>query len=129
MSIAGKWGYKLYEGAERYQGAADSAEQAAADAGVKPGVAVIVGQYRDPIRPEDVSNVVEWMLEDVREHEDYGGEWAEDALDCSVEQQRELTSDIRRVFGEWLDRHNLRPTFGIIEEQTVEGIKATGKET
>lgn len=127
MSIVGKWGYKLHEDAEYYQGAADSAEQAAADSGVKPGETVTVGQYRDPIRPEDVIDV-EPMLEDVRDHEDYGGEWAEDALDCSDEQQTELTDDIRRVFGEWLDRHTLRPTFGIVEEQSVKTFKATGGE-
>jgi len=111
MSIHGKWGWTQDE--QSYHGAFDTPEAAAADIG-EEGESVMVGQYRDPIAPE-LCVKGDDLFELTVAHEDYSGEWAEDAFSCTQEQEDEFTDAVRQVYGEWLDKHNLRPGFGIVE--------------
>lgn len=110
MSISGKWGYRV---GEHYEGSYDTADEAAKATGVKVGVAVTVGQYRDPIPPEQCLAAGD-IFERVLCQDDY--EWAEYALECSSEQTCELEASLRKVFGCWLDKHGLRPDFGLVDK-------------
>lgn len=111
MSIEGKWGYSRDE--ETYTGAFDT-RQEAIDEGLEYSEnGVYVGQYQAPSSPEEYIDA-EDLFEKVCCQDEYCGDWAEGTLDCTREQQDELTEAIRRVFGEWIDRHGLRPTFGLV---------------
>jgi hypothetical protein len=112
MEINGKWGYSTNE--EWYTGFFDSREEAIAEArSAGEDGRLWVGQFRAPIAPEDCVDA-EMLIEAVLCQDDYCGDWAEDALDCSPAQRDELTADIRRVFGAWVDRHGLRPKFCVV---------------
>lgn len=110
MSHAGKWGYSSDE--ELYHGIFDTRDEAIIEAGeTRPAW---VGRYRDPIAAEKCVDG-EDLIEKVLCQDDYAGEWAEGELDCNREQINDLTEAIAKTFGEWIDRHGLRPSFGIIE--------------
>jgi hypothetical protein len=120
MKVTGKWGYSTNE--EWYTGFFDSREEAIAEArSAGEDGRLWVGQFRDPMAPEDCIDA-EDLIERVLCQDDYCGDWAEGALDCTPEQERELTAAIRRVFGEWMDRHGLRPQFGVVGN--AEEVKA-----
>ncbi len=114
MSIAGKWGFSHSE--ESYTGHYDTKEEAIREGmrGMRGGEIFWVGQYREPAAPESFVDGVT-LLENVTEQDEYCGEEAYGCFDCTKEQEQELTDMIARVFGEWLDKHDLRPMFGIVE--------------
>ncbi len=111
MSIAGKWGYSHDE--ETYFGTFDTKKEAIR-AGRQEGRPLWVGQYIDPISPEKYIDGKD-LIEQVLCQNDYCGEWAEGALDCTGTQLAELTMKMRSVFGDWLDKHDLRPRFGLVD--------------
>lgn len=116
MSAEGRWGHS--RDGELYTGFFDTREEALAEA--RANDSEFIGQYRDPISPEACIEA-DLLTEHVLCQDDYCGEWAEGVLDFTKEQEAELTAAIRRVFGEWIDRHGLRPGFGIVEKpETVE---------
>ena len=109
MAHAGKWGYSNDD--ESYHGAFATREEAISE-GCAPR---FVGQYGDPAPPESLIDG-ELLVNHVLEQDDYCGESAEDTFDCDPEIMDELTQAVRRVFAEWIDRHNLRPKFVIVVE-------------
>lgn len=113
MDITGKWGWTRDE--ESYYGFFNTPEEAAADGLPKEGGTITVGQYRDPTAPEDYVDA-ELIIEHVTCQDEYCIECAEDALQCTKEQEDELTASLRTTFAAWLDKHKLRPSFGIIEK-------------
>jgi hypothetical protein len=120
VSIEGKWGYSNNE--ENYSGSYDTREEAVQEAEASGYGHFWVGQFKAPITDEAID--AEDLLEKITCQDDYCGDWTEDALDCSNEVKDELTESVRRVFREWMDRHGLRPTFGIVydaEEIVCEG--------
>lgn len=122
MSITGKWGWTRDE--ESYHGFFDSPEEAAADGlGAKAGI-ITVGQYREPTAPEDYIDA-DLIIEHVTCQDEYCIECAEEALHCSKEQEDELTAALRATFAQWLDKHKLRPTFGIVEK--TQEVALSGK--
>jgi hypothetical protein len=109
-TLVGKW--SISTNGENYQHEFDTLENAIAE-GTCYGGRFYVGQCVAPVPPEtlfDHWSVDQW-IEQVREHDDYSGEWAADALAVTKEQQEELAAEIRPVIAAWLDRHKLRPTF------------------
>lgn len=109
--VAGKWGVSRDE--MSYHGAYDTEAEAEAEA--EEGD--YIGQYRAPSKPEAfiTTDLIDDLIESISEHEDYGGEWAENWYDGNREQQEELAAAFRNVFAAWLDRHDLRPKFGIVD--------------
>lgn len=82
---------------------------------------------RAPIAPEDYIEAVE-VLESVQCSDDYDSEFAEGWPNASKEQLAELTAEIRKVLGGWLDKHGLRPTFFICDEPVAYCREAIMKE-
>lgn len=109
MSIAGKWG--VSSDGEQYWVAGDTRDKALAES--SPGD--WIGQFEDPTPPENLWNAEDW-IEHVLCHDDYNGDWAEHSVSASVDQLNELETEVRKVLAEWLDRHALRPTFGIVQD-------------
>lgn len=110
MSCAGKWGWSINR--EIFNGCFETKDEAISDA--EDRRPLFVGQYQEPISPETFIDG-EDLIDKVLCQDNYCGDWAEDCLDCSKEQLQELTEIVRRVFGEWIDKHGLRPTFGLVE--------------
>ncbi len=106
---------------ESYQHQFDTIEDAIAE-GKHHGRRFFVGKCVAPEPPENLFDrwsVDRWIDSEVREHEDYSGEWAADAIPATREQQNELAEQIRPVIAAWLDRHKLRPTFWNIDPASV----------
>ena len=118
-SISGKWGYTRDE--EFYTGAYDTPQDAIKASGAEEGETVIIGQYRAPVPPEEFIHA-EDMIEHVLVQDEYSGEWADGCISYSEDQERELTEALRKVFATWLDRHDLRPKFGIVDEAGIRRI-------
>lgn len=114
-----KWGWTRDE--ECYHGAFDTPEEAAADGLGKKGGRITVGKYRAPTPPEQFIDA-DLIIEHATCQDEYSGPWAEDCIECSPAQAKELTEALQKTFGDWLDKHDLRPTFGIIEPETVKEI-------
>lgn len=113
MGHAGKWGYT--RDGENYYGDYDTPEEAAEGGATEEGETVTVGIFRDPIAPEQCIDG-EHLIEQVLCQDDYCNDWADCTLDCTKQQLDELTKEIQGVFGKWIDRHGLRPAFGLVEE-------------
>ncbi len=114
MSIEGKWGYS--RDGEMYSGAFGSKEEAVCAA--QKNESSYVGQYHAPSAPEDYIDADD-LIEKVLCQDEYCGDWADGCLDANPEQKQELTAAVRKVFADWMDRHGLRPAFGMIDEATV----------
>ena len=109
---------------ESYHHQFDTVEDAIAE-GKHHGGRFYVGKCVAPEPPENLFDrwsVDRWIDSEVREHDDYSGEWAADAIPATREQQNELAEQIRPVIAAWLDRHKLRPTFWNIEPASVREI-------
>jgi len=124
MSVNGKWVYANNENEEMWQGLEDTPEAAAVEAfGEWPECEyVFVSPLRDPFPPEEqicADRFIDFFLLDSGA-DDYSGEWAEDWLTPSEEQEDDLELSLQKCVGEWLDRHKLRPRFGLI----ADGMKA-----
>lgn len=125
--VEGKWGYSLDE--ENYLGMFDTEEQAKEEA-VKDAIAeelnteceIIICQYRKVRDPESFVDA-DLLLEHSGCQDDYTG----DRGDCwpgeTMEQNQELTNAIQKVYSEWLDKHNLRPSWGMVRGDTVQRIR------
>lgn len=123
-SLTGKWSYST--DGEVYHSAHLTKAQAIAAGSWYDGP-YYVGQCVDPIPPEDLfteHDVENWIDGSVRCHDDYAGEWAEDAMRTTGKQREELAAEIRPLIAAWLDRHKLRPTFWNIDPMTVEEVQA-----
>lgn len=125
--IHGKWGFSLDE--EEYQGVFDSIEEAKAEA-VKEAIAsacnteqeIIVAQYRKVTDPE-VYVDADLLLEHSGCQDEYGGDWGQTWPGETKEQNQELTEIIQKAYAEWLDRHDLRPKWGIVRSDTIQRIR------
>lgn len=96
---------------ENYTGDFDSPDEAAEEAFAS-------GDYRESVFIATIVpvNGTDWIhasdfLGDIMLSDDYLTDRAEHWPDCTPEQESELTQMLRRTFGEWLDKHGLRPTF------------------
>lgn len=112
MRIAGKWG--ISDTGERYEGMYDTRDEAKAAA--KHGQ--YIGQYREPVLPEECWSAEDW-IDHVLCQDDYCHDCAEGCLDATEEQRCELELYVRAVLGAWLDKHGLRPEFGLVEDSEV----------
>jgi hypothetical protein len=75
-----------------------------------------VGRCVKPTQPEDFWRAEDW-LEHVACQDEYSTDWAEGWDDGITKgQMQELESAVRKIMGEWLDRHKLRPRFYGIED-------------
>ena len=88
------------------------------------GNTLYVGKQKSPRQPEDYFSDcdIERFLEKVSEQDEYGGEWTEDWDRSTREQRAELAREIQPLIAAWLDRHNLRPKFFIVDELQVFNI-------
>lgn len=118
-SRVGKWGCTYDE--ELYHGSFATPDEAAAQGATEHGEAVTVGQYCNPLPPEKCIDA-SCLLEQVWQHDDYSGDWGEGEVSPTGEQVSELTAAVARVMAEWLDRHGLRPTFLLVDPDTVRRI-------
>ena len=72
----------------------------------------------------DTDFIIELIQEDAYNN---GGEWAEDYLDdISKEQLAELDKKLNDVLSDWLNKHNLKPTWFTVED--VEEISLEANE-
>lgn len=76
------------------------------------------------VPPEEVEKLIDadLILERIQDHDEYSGEWADGWPDCTKEQRDDLTASIQRAFGDWIDRHKLRPKFYNIDPRSIEKI-------
>ena len=122
--MSGKWGHSTDE--ENYTGGCETREEAIAE-GSGYGGTYWVGRAIPPTQPEDMidaADIVERIGED---HED----WSFDFCDWhpTREQIDELTAEWRKSMAAWLDRHNLRPSWFVIDPTTVEEIGDVGSDS
>jgi hypothetical protein len=112
MTLEEKWGYESGDG-EQYWGCYDTPEEAANASGAPVGAIVEVGQYRNPMAPETVL-VAEAVFEQLLCEDDYQSDWADGYPHCTKDQEAELTAMLRQAFATWLEKHDLRPHWGIV---------------
>jgi hypothetical protein len=80
-----------------------------------PEIDITVGKCVPPPCSELLD--ADLLLEHIVCQDQYQGEWAESALDgISKEAKQELTDNLRALFESWLNKHDLHPTFFVIEE-------------
>lgn len=125
--VAEKWGYSLDE--ENYLGMFDTEEEAKAEA-VKEAIAealdteetIIICQYRKVRDPESFIDA-DLLLEHSGEQDDYHGDWGDSWPGETRDQRQELTDAVQKVYADWLDRHDLRPKWGMVREDTIQRIR------
>jgi hypothetical protein len=118
--ISGKWSISTNE--ENYNKLFNTAEEAIRYGHWSKYDEFWVGQCVAPVQPEllfNGSDIETWLDMTVYQHDDYTGEWAENAVDANDNQLEELAAEIRPVIAAWLDRHKLRPTHWQIDPTTV----------
>ena len=104
----------------------DSEEDAIAEGKASEHGSFFIGKCIAPAQPEtlfDADAVEDWIERCVWQHEDYSHDWAEGQVLPSKKQKEELAEKIRPIIAEWLDRHRLRPTFFVIDPDSVKYIK------
>lgn len=79
---------------------------------IPPGVTFYVGQKRPPDIPEIDADTV---IDNILCYDDFSLEVAEDAFYCSKEVRSELTSELTRVFLNWVKKHGLEPEFFLVD--------------
>lgn len=57
----------------------------------------------------------DWLIEHIINHDDFCIEQAEGWPGSTAEQDTELTAALQAVFRDWMVRHNLTPTFWLVE--------------
>ncbi len=125
--IDGKWGYSLNE--EDYYEFCDTPDQAK-DEAMKEAIAkefnteqhVWIGQYQKVRDPESFIDA-DRIIEHSAEQDDYSGDWGADWPNDTPEQRQELADAVGRVYGEWLDKYDLRPNWGLIQPDTVQKFR------
>ena len=97
---------------EEYHGPFDTWEKAARDRGGE-GETVWVGQCRAP----ETAGYIDagFVIEHIVVQDDYFGEWAENSFDASGAELDELTDALRETFTAWMDKHDLRPSFSVVD--------------
>lgn len=114
--------YAWSDDQEHYEGEASSPLGAAEDGFAESSDAdstIWVGRI---VRPPAESLIhAHTVLDAIAMDDAYGLECAEDWPRATKEQRRELTESLRRVVGEWLDRHELRGFF--LVEDVVEYVR------
>lgn len=125
MSANEKLGYAWSDDQEHYEGEASSPLGAAEDGFAKSNDArstIWVGRM---VRPPAESLIdADTVLDAIAADDAYSLECAEDWPRASKEQRAELAESLRRVVGEWLDRHDLRGFF--LVEDVVEYVRDEG---
>lgn len=112
---SGKWGYSTDQ--EKYSGAFDTKEQAAAECG-EP---CWVGQYVRPVDPWaylDGSSIID----DVMCQDDYSFDFSDTCFAAGEPFIADLTNRLRAVFREWCEQHDCRPAWWVVDPRTVERI-------
>jgi hypothetical protein len=103
---------------ENYHGDFETREEAIAEAeaeAVHGGATRFwTGEQVKPWQPEDIWEAYDW-LEDVSCQDEYSIDAAEGWDESTKEQREELEAEVRKVMAAWLDRHDLRPKFWLIE--------------
>lgn len=125
--VQDKWGYSLDE--ETWQGLFDTKEEAL-DEAMKEAIAeelnteceILVCQYRKVRDPESFVDA-DLLLEHSGGQDDYCGDWGDCWPGETKDQRKELTSAVQKVYAEWLDRHDLRPTWGMVRDETIQRIR------
>jgi len=116
----GQWA--ISEDGERFDGSYATREEAIAEA---EEYARYVGQKESPAPPETFIDA-DLVIEHVLCQDEYCHDFAEDTLSATKAQLDELTGDLRAVFGAWIDKHGLRPTFFLIRNpEEISGVTAT----
>lgn len=103
------------DGGESYQGDFPTAEEAATEGCELGGGTCYVGRSRPP---EPAENLINWytILDDIDCQEDYSLDCADCWCNATVDQAAEVEREIGAVVGAWLDRHNLRPRFFVVDD-------------
>lgn len=111
---------------ERYEGSYETIEDAIEEAANGYAYETFwVGECVPPPQPETLWRAYDW-LEHVSCQDSYGGDYAEDWDDSTVEQMAELENEVQAVMAAWLDRHKLRPRFFLVED-AVKYVVVDGK--
>ena len=77
------------------------------------GAPFYVGKCEPPTPPEDLWSASDW-IEHVCVQDDYSHECAQDWDQSTKEQREELEREVAPILAAWLDRHNLRPQFYVV---------------
>lgn len=120
----GKWSISTNE--EDYCGIFDSEDEAISEGKATEDGSFFVGKCIAPAQPETLFHayaVENWLEHCVWQHEDYLHDWAEGQVLPSKKQKEELAEKLRPIIAEWLDRHRLRPTFFVIDPDSVKYIE------
>jgi hypothetical protein len=102
--------FSLSADGENYNGRFDTVAAAANIAQLLDYRHFWIGELTPPPAPESLWNAEDW-LEHVSVQDEYALEQAADWNGSTEEQRTELEVQVRKVMGEWLDRHGLRPAF------------------
>jgi hypothetical protein len=103
---------------EHFHGQFETREDAIAEAvseSAELGKWFQVGRCVPPTQPENWWSPSDW-LEHVSCQDSYGGDYAEDWDESTAEQREELQREVRAVMAAWLDRHELRPRFYLVDQ-------------
>lgn len=76
---------------------------------------VHIGTSSEPL-PAEGYITADLVIEHAQVQDDYSGEWAGDWPEESKEQREQLTERLQKVFGDWLDEHDLRPDFFMVRD-------------
>lgn len=109
-----KYGYSYSVDEERYFGGFATPEQAAAEAfdEYPDRTAVWVGENYQP-HPEGYIDA-DLVIEHITCQDEYCIDAADGWPDATKEQYEELTAALRKVVGDWLDKHKLRERFFLV---------------
>ena len=114
--VEGKWAYS--HNGENYSGTYDTREEAIAEGGAGyEGSSIWVGKCGRPPCEEHLH--ADMLIEHILCQDEWCNDWAEEAFVLpreSDEAMTELTTSLRRMFAEWLDKYKLRPSFFVIYE-------------
>lgn len=117
--------YSYSHDEEHYHGQYDSIAEALEEAFDHEDTARChVGVITPATQPErclSARSMIYEVLDKLTEDETWAGEWAEPSgsriqyARDNPEQIKELETELRKVFGAWLDKHGLRPTHWTVE--------------
>lgn len=108
--MTGKFAYSHNE--EHYYGAFDSFDEAKREA-LDVYESAWVGECRKP----DVLGAIdgERLIDDILCQDDFSIDAAGEGLSATRDQMIELDDMLRETFRQWLDKHDLWPTFYVVE--------------
>lgn len=100
---------------ENYHGDFASPDEAVADAlGQYIDGSVLVGVKYQPGAESYIDATL--VIEHIVCQDEYSAEAADHWPDASNEQLSELTAELQKVVGDWLDRHKLRESFFLVRD-------------